>query len=96
MRQNAAAGILYPEQHEPIPFIVGSADGDGSVLRVFIGVYHEVDKDLQKHFKANPKDHASRRGLLKLVGQRRRTLKYIKNRDINEYRQLIAELGLRK
>lgn len=52
--------------------------------------------DLQAHFKANPKDHASRRGLLKLVGQRRRLLKYIKNRDINEYRQLIAELGLRK
>lgn len=52
--------------------------------------------DLQKHFKANPKDHASRRGLLKLVGQRRRTLKYIKDRNIDEYRQLIAELGLRK
>ena len=52
--------------------------------------------DLQNHFKVNPKDHASRRGLLKLVGQRRRILKYIKNRDINEYRQLIADLGLRK
>ena len=52
--------------------------------------------DLQAHFKANPKDHASRRGLLKLVGQRRRTLKYIKDRNIDEYRQLIAELGLRK
>ncbi|MDY5931216.1 MAG: 30S ribosomal protein S15 [Candidatus Ornithospirochaeta sp.] len=52
--------------------------------------------DLQKHFSANPKDHASRRGLLKLVGQRRRLLKYIKNRDINEYRELIASLGLRK
>ena len=52
--------------------------------------------DLQGHFKANPKDHASRRGLLKMVGQRRRLLKYIKNRDIDEYRKLIAELGLRK
>lgn len=52
--------------------------------------------DLQNHFKANPKDHASRRGLLKLVGQRRRLLKYVKNRNINEYRELIAELGLRK
>lgn len=52
--------------------------------------------DLQGHFKANPKDHAGRRGLLKLVGQRRRLLRYIKNRNINEYRELIARLGLRK
>lgn len=52
--------------------------------------------DLQNHFKANPKDHSSRRGLLKMVGQRRRLLRYIKERDINEYRSLIAKLGLRK
>ncbi len=52
--------------------------------------------DLQGHFKQNPKDHASRRGLLMLVGQRRRLLAYIKKRDINEYRSLIAELGIRK
>ena len=52
--------------------------------------------DLQNHFKANPKDHAGKRGLLKLVGQRRRLLRYIKNRDINEYRELIAKLGIRK
>ena len=52
--------------------------------------------DLQDHFKANPKDHASRRGLLKMVGQRRRLLKYIKNNDINEYRTLIEQLNLRK
>lgn len=52
--------------------------------------------DLQGHFKNNPKDHAGRRGLLKLVGQRRRLLKYVRNRDINEYRDIIARLGLRK
>ena len=52
--------------------------------------------DLQGHFKANPKDHASNRGLLKMIGQRRRLLKYVKNTDIEKYRQLIAELGLRK
>ncbi|MCF0261795.1 MAG: 30S ribosomal protein S15 [Sphaerochaetaceae bacterium] len=52
--------------------------------------------DLQGHFKANPKDHASNRGLLKMVGQRRRLLKYIKNNDIEKYRKLIADLGLRK
>ena len=52
--------------------------------------------DLQDHFKANPKDHASNRGLLKMVGQRRRLLKYLRNTDIERYRALIAELGLRK
>ena len=52
--------------------------------------------DLQIHFKANPKDYASKRGLLMLVGQRRRLLAYVKNRNIDEYRALIAELGLRK
>ena len=52
--------------------------------------------DLQGHFKNNPKDHASRRDLLKMVGQRRRLLRYIRNRNINEYRDLIAKLGLRK
>ncbi|HAN43047.1 MAG TPA: 30S ribosomal protein S15 [Sphaerochaeta sp.] len=52
--------------------------------------------DLQGHFKANPKDHASNRGLLKMVGQRRRLLKYLRNTDIERYRALIAELGLRK
>ena len=52
--------------------------------------------DLQRHFKENPKDHASNRGLLKMVGQRRRLLKYLRNTDIEKYRTLIAELGLRK
>ena len=52
--------------------------------------------DLQRHFKENPKDHASNRGLLKMVGQRRRLLKYLRNSDIEKYRALIAELGLRK
>lgn len=52
--------------------------------------------DLTNHFKAHPKDHHSRRGLLKMVGQRRRLLNYIKRRDSGQYRSLIRELGLRK
>lgn len=52
--------------------------------------------DLQLHFKANPKDHAGKRGLMKLIGQRRSFLRYIKNNDINKYRELIAALNLRK
>ena len=52
--------------------------------------------DLQTHFKKNPKDHAGNRGLLKIVGHRRRLLKYLRNKDIDAYRSLISELGLRK
>ena len=51
---------------------------------------------LTEHMKANKKDHHSRRGLLMLVGQRRRMLKYIKNKDINRYRNILAELGLKR
>ncbi len=51
---------------------------------------------LTEHFKSNKKDHHSRRGLLKLVGQRRRLLNYIKDNDIERYRNVIKRLGLRK
>lgn len=50
---------------------------------------------LTGHFKNHPKDHHSRRGLLKMVGQRRRLLEYIRRKDLEQYRQLIADLGLR-
>ncbi len=52
--------------------------------------------DLTSHFKIHPKDHHSRRGLLKMVGQRRRLLNYLKRKDPGQYRILIQELGLRK
>lgn len=52
--------------------------------------------DLTEHFKTHKKDHHSRRGLLKLVGQRRRMLDYLKNKDVERYRKLIQRLGLRK
>lgn len=52
--------------------------------------------ELTGHFKTHVKDHHSRRGLLKLVGQRKRILEYLKAKDIERYRKLIAELGLRK
>lgn len=52
--------------------------------------------DITEHLKIHKKDHHSRRGLLKLVGQRRRLLDYIKTKDINQYRKVIRELNLRK
>ncbi len=51
---------------------------------------------LTEHLKANPKDHHSRRGLLKMVGRRRNLLAYLQKKDIERYRALIAKLGLRK
>lgn len=51
---------------------------------------------LTEHFKVHKKDHHSRRGLLKLVGQRRRLLAYVKGRDVKRYRSMIEELGLRR
>lgn len=51
---------------------------------------------LTEHFKVHKKDHHSRRGLLKLVGQRRRLLNYLKKNDIAKYRELIQQLGIRK
>ena len=53
-------------------------------------------RDLTEHFKVHKHDHHSRRGLLKLVGQRRRQLDYLKSKDLGRYRTLIAELGIRK
>jgi len=52
--------------------------------------------DLTPHFKANAKDHHSRRGLLKMVSRRRRLLDYLKGKDLDRYRALIDKLGLRK
>jgi len=51
---------------------------------------------LTEHFKVHKKDHGSRRGLLRLVGQRRRLLDYLKSRDVGRYRKIIKELGIRK
>ena len=51
---------------------------------------------LTEHFKTHKKDHHSRQGLLKLVGQRRSLLDYLKKKDVNKYRDLIQELGIRK
>jgi len=56
---------------------------------------HRIN-ELTEHFKTHTKDHHGRRGLLKMVGQRRRLLDYLKRTDVERYRQLIERLGLRK
>jgi len=71
-------------------------DTDTGSCEVQIALLSERIAYLTEHFKTHPKDHHSRRGLLKLVGQRRSLLKYLKKRDITRYRSLIKELGIRK
>ena len=70
--------------------------GDTGSPEVQIALLTERINELQDHFKAHKHDHHSRRGLLKLVGQRRRLLAYLRNKDVPRYRELIAALGLRK
>ncbi|MCR4869468.1 small subunit ribosomal protein S15 [Lachnospiraceae bacterium C10] len=70
--------------------------GDTGSPEVQVAVLTERIAELTEHLKANPKDHHSRRGLLKMVGKRRNLLNYLKGKDIERYRSLIERLGLRK
>ena len=71
-------------------------DGDTGSPEVQVALLTERIKDLTDHLRRFPKDNHSRRGLLKLVGQRRRLLNYLQKRDLEGYRALIQELGLRR
>lgn len=88
--------MVTKEQKQELVVRFGGNEANTGAAEVQIALLTARINDLQGHFKANPKDHASNRGLLKMVGQRRRLLKYVKNTDIEKYRKLIAELGLRK
>jgi small subunit ribosomal protein S15 len=79
--------------------IIGASrrgDADTGSPEVQISLLSERIAGLQEHFKTNQKDHHSRRGLLKIVSQRRRLLDYLKRKDIDRYRELIQTLGLRR
>ena len=70
-------------------------DSDSGSPEVQIAVLTERIRHLTEHFKQHKKDHHSRRGLLKMVGRRKRLLNYVKGKDIEGYRTLIKELGIR-
>ena len=70
-------------------------EGDTGSPEVQIALLTERIKSLTNHFQGHPKDHHGRRGLLKMVGMRKRLLTYLRNSDLQTYRSLIAELGLR-
>jgi small subunit ribosomal protein S15 len=71
-------------------------DKDCGSPEVQVALLSQRIGDLTEHLKVHKKDFHTRRGLLMLVGQRRRLLNYLKDRDINRYRELIDKLGLRK
>ena len=71
-------------------------NSDTGSPEVQVAILSERITYLTDHFKTHSKDHHSRRGLIKLVGQRRRLLNYLKNKDIERYRTLIEQLGLRR
>jgi small subunit ribosomal protein S15 len=71
-------------------------EGDTGSPEVQVAVLTYRINDLNEHLKVHKKDHHSRRGLLKMVGQRRNLLAYLRDKDVERYRSLIARLGLRK
>lgn len=73
----------------------GKNPQDSGSAEVQVAILSERIKNLTEHLKEHPKDYHTRRGLLMLVGKRRRLLVYIKNRDVLEYRELIKKLGIR-
>jgi small subunit ribosomal protein S15 len=70
-------------------------DADTGSAEVQVALLTQRIRDLTEHLKLHKKDHHTRRGLLKLVGQRRRMLNYLKKTDIERYRSVIAQLGIR-
>ncbi len=87
---------LLPEQKSELINKHRRSETDTGSTEVQVALLTTRITQLTEHFKVHKHDHASRRGLLKLVGQRRRLLNYLKKQDIERYRTLIADLGIRK
>jgi small subunit ribosomal protein S15 len=87
---------LTQERKQELVSRFGSSDNDTGNTRVQVALLTERINQLTEHLRANTKDHHSRRGLLMLVGRRRRLLNYFQKHDLDGYRTLIKELGLRR
>ena len=87
---------LTKEVKEQIVRQHGSGETDTGSTKVQVALLTQRVNDLTEHLRTHPKDHYSRRGLLKLVGRRRRFLTYLQKHDLEGYRALIKELGLRR
>ena len=87
---------MTPAQKAEMVTKFGKTDQDTGNSEVQVALLTERIKQLTEHMKVHKHDHHSRRGLLKLVGQRRRLLNYVKRNSVEQYRTLIAALGIRK
>ena len=87
---------LTTEQKAQILKDFAQKEGDTGSPEVQIALLSERITYLTEHFRTHKKDHHSRRGLLKIVGQRRRLLDYLKKKDVDRYRTVIKELGIRR
>ena len=88
--------MLEEERKKEIMASFQTHEGDTGSPEVQVALLSGRIEYLTEHFKTHKKDHHSRRGLLKLVGQRRSLLDYLKKKDIERYRELIKRLGLRR
>jgi small subunit ribosomal protein S15 len=88
--------MLTKEKKETIVDDFKTHEGDTGSPEVQIALLTHRINELTEHLKKHPKDHASRRGLLKMVGSRSAMLKYVNNNDVNRYREITSRLGLRK
>ena len=88
--------MLTQEKKKEIIENFGESDRDTGSAKVQVALLTARIADLTEHFREHKKDHCSRRGLMKMVGSRRRLLNYIKNNNVHEYRKLLKELNLRK
>ncbi len=88
--------MITKEKKAELAAKFGKGANDTGCPEVQIAILTARINDLNVHFASHPNDHHSRRGLLKMVGQRRNLLGYLKDKDIERYRAIISELGLRK
>ena len=88
--------MLTTEKKAEIIKEYATCENDTGSPEVQVAILSYRINDLNEHLKSHPQDNHSRRGLLKMVGHRRNLLAYLKNKDIERYRTLIARLGLRK
>ncbi|PAP77674.1 30S ribosomal protein S15 [Rubrivirga marina] len=88
--------MITKDQKQSIVETHGAGAQDTGKPEVQIAIFTARINDLTEHLKSHTKDHASRLGLLKMVGKRRRLLAYLRDTDIERYRAIVAELGLRR
>ncbi len=88
--------MISTEEKKELVEKYGKTATDTGAPEVQIAIFTVRINELTEHLQRHPKDHSTRRGLLKLVGKRRRLLNYLMERDIERYRSVIKELGIRK